>query len=1242
MSLQFILKTPTQDDLTSVYQEIDHYLKAAADHQVFILTDDNMKFDLEMSVLRHMRQVQLDSGATEDEKHAGMMRLQVQSFKRLAWYLLQNQDMQQVQGISDFGNIMLIGRVLADLQDDLLVYRGEYNQIGFIEALADLFKELVNGQITSQVFLDTLKSYDQQDRPLVLNQVKKMKEIGHIYANYEKYLADQTMGDDNIFAQLRQAISEQDLSKTKIIITGFDYFNAQELETIVALLENCPQVQIVLNLDQAYDNKTPDWYELFTVTGKTYHQLVQFARKQSIDLEPNLYAGKNVAYKPGLDILDNYLRTDNRIERGQSNQSQEAKVAVKNDLEIWEVPTVYMESDQIASEIYQLVADPNRELRYKDIQILLRDEDTYQLSLEAALEANEIPFFANFQDDMAIHPLYRMMTAIGNVYRNNWRYQDVFDLLRSELLTPMDINTSFPMDDNSESILYEGLDDLSKRNQDQMRFRDAVDLTENVVLRNGYEGQYWWHKDRIWSYILVDEDGEKIASKRDIAIEVTANQVKSFLVGALEPLFENWQKEQTTQEAVTYFYQFLTANSIPNNLMAWRDAYLEEGRLQEGRQHEQAWQTFINMLDDYVQLFGDETFDIGYFFKILDLAFQNATYAIVPPTMDAVTIASFDEGKVNPKKVTFIMGMSKYALPAVYEEKSLLTDEDRQLIVTQLDDLQALKQSAESKNNNEAYKAYLALLSATEHLYISYPVNNGDSDSEGLSPMIERIANAFDIQIQYIRQPNDDLAEDTVLKLGNGHSQVRYLLSAMAQDKHHQQALSANWLPVYQQIQANESSENLMTWLQTSLNYHNTVLPLTAELAKSLYGESLAVSVSQLELYNRDPFSYYLKYGLRLKERPSFQLDALQTGNYFHDMLDHFFKEVAERDFDLANLSDQEVQTILQEISDQFNNPEIYPEYTVFSVNNRNAYLKSSMDETIHLLVENMIKQRQEVDVTTVETELRFGFDSASSDQETTTHFTLNDGQEVRLRGKIDRVDVANQQTDTGLESFIQVVDYKSSKHEVKFNEIYLGTQLQLYTYLMVALEKIGEKGQQVKPLGAFYQQIFQPNTKITEQSKLTDAYINEKTMAALKLQGYIREDVDLLDEIHQNGFTGGDSSQVYPIKMKKNNEFYKDAKVIKQQELVELLHFVQAKIVSTAQQIISGNIALNPIEDDRYIPSLIEPYRSVSMFDATDYTNKYRPNIKLSKDDFFDRLRDDKLVEDDEEDEFTDEDATN
>src|SRR5699024_12514562 len=126
-----------------------------------------------------------------------------------------------------------------------------------------------------------------------------------------------------------------------------------------------------------------------------------------------------------------------------------------------------------------------------------------------------------------------------------------------------------------------------------------------------------------------------------------------------------------------------------------------------------------------------------------------------------------------------------------------------------------------------------------------------------------------------------------------------------------------------------------------------------------------------------------------------------------------------------------------------------------------------------------------------------------------------------------------------------------------------------------------------------------------------------------LKLAGYIRSDYDLLEDIHSGGFGPRDKSPVYSINRNKDGAFSKKAKVLTQEELNKLLAFVDEKIVATAEKIVSGHIALHPLEDDRYIPSMNEPYRSVSMFDAIDCTNKYRPYQSITDQDLYKEIDD-------------------
>lgn len=71
-------------------------------------------------------------------------------------------------------------------------------------------------------------------------------------------------------------------------------------------------------------------------------------------------------------------------------------------------------------------------------------------------------------------------------------------------------------------------------------------------------------------------------------------------------------------------------------LLFWRDQLIEQEDLEGARRHEQVWQVFTEMLDEYVEILGEQEFDEESFRMILITGFENASYSIVPPTIDQV------------------------------------------------------------------------------------------------------------------------------------------------------------------------------------------------------------------------------------------------------------------------------------------------------------------------------------------------------------------------------------------------------------------------------------------------------------------------------------------------------------------------------------------------------------------------------------------------------------------------------
>lgn len=85
----------------------------------------------------------------------------------------------------------------------------------------------------------------------------------------------------------------------------------------------------------------------------------------------------------------------------------------------------------------------------------------------------------------------------------------------------------------------------------------------------------------------------------------------------------------------------------------------------------------------------------------------------------------------------------------------------------------------------------------------------------------------------------------------------------------------------------------------------------------------------------------------------------------------------------------------------------------------------------------------------------------------------LSNGGKLHVRGKIDRIDVASEQEDT----WLSVVDYKSSGRSFDVTEAYYGMAMQLLTYLDVALmDAVRLTGKAaVKPAGSYYLHVHNP-----------------------------------------------------------------------------------------------------------------------------------------------------------------------
>ncbi|PTQ84506.1 DNA helicase/exodeoxyribonuclease V subunit B [Trichococcus patagoniensis] len=1198
MGLQFILGKESADKKQAIYGRISRIMTEEPDADIFVLVPEHAKFEAEMSILDNL----WDLGDFKGQDMIGSMNLQTFSFSRLAWYLLKKSPIFQRQQLTEAGLSMLVRKILLEKEQDLILFRREANKEGFIQQLTDLFLELRSGRIEEGDLLEMLSK--QEDSSNGTDFQLKLEELTTLYHAFNEALLDKYLEKEVILEALAGVIESLDMQHTYIFIDGFYRFTARELQIVTTLLRSAKQVTITLALDKAYVSEAPAMHQLFYTAGSTYHMLYHLARGMGVPVMKDHWIAKDTdGYCDGILRLEEYWIASSEVNGNKLQDSFALTEEQRASIQIWGCETKQAEVFHVANHIKKLVAEEN--YRYKDILILARTVEEYETIVKPIFDQTGMDVFYDKADAMKHHPFMDFIDALFRIRRHHWRYPDIMRLLRTELVTP---------------VTHEKAEDLQATLAAVLQFREKVDVTENVMLAYGFEGNRWITKEDWYFARFKDEDGNDQQSPEDKLIWENANDVRNFLKDLLLPFHQKMAKAKTGREAATLLYNFLVAAKVDRQMIFWRDLSLEQEKLTEARQQEQIWKVFLNLLDEYVELLGDSPFNAAAFHEILMTGFQNATFSLVPPSIDQVVFSSIEGARFEPSKVVFLMGMTQDHLPAQKESKSLLTQEDREKISGSLND------NSNNSNNEEKYLhpttaesmaaepyvAYQAFLSGTDKLIFSYPMSSEDSKkSPKLSPYVARIAAALDIPVVVKPQDIAD-AEDTTAFLGTKEQNISQLVHLLRQQRTTKEPIPTLWKYILAYISKVPDANRIMRQVFTSLWHKNVPSKLTAPVAEKLYGKELYLSVSQLERYFEDPYSHFLQYGLKLKERAKYELSPAGTGEFFHEALELIVNQLKSRLIDTDNLSEETVQHIADAVLQDLYGKE---KYTILSTSNRMGFIREQLGETIQKMAWVINQHGRRTALRNIRTEAVFGQmrDAAMLDG---LHMPLNNGGTLHIRGKIDRIDLVN----SGSENYLTILDYKSSAHSFNFSDAYYGLAMQMITYLDVALLNADKLlAGKTLPAGAFYLHIKNPFIK--QNNFLTLEEYQQTIISDYKLKGLLLNDPAVLDTIDP-AVESGQSSQVFPFNKLKGGNLGKKNELISLDDFQRLINKNRANMVEAGEKILSGDLKLDPIKDRPYTPSVSGPYRAISQFDNTLPENRYRKYVKLSKEDVLAKIK--------------------
>lgn len=1181
MTLQFIRGTADSDLEQPLLDASLAWLNADPANEVFYIVPNHMKFEQEIDVLKRMQRAQGNV-----ENGIASMKLQVFSFNRFAWYYLQHTEYYSAEMLTEAGAAMVFRKILNEKEASLQVYRGEINKPGFIQQLLELYQELKTGNIaveelTSLLTTGTTQQIQEKDMAV------KIQDLQLIFTTFEYEMERYGIKSAEIIDALATYLTSQNLENILVVIHGYSYFSARERKLIEVLIKRCGQVKLSLVLDRKYTAELPQPLSIFYETGTTYHQLYQLARQENVPVLADIVGQKGTLTTfEGLQQLQSYWAASQE----RTPTAKERPIS-SDHVQIWNAETPKEEINAIATEIRRLVVEEG--YRYQDIQLVTRDLTSYETLIEPLFSMNEIPVYLDRDMAMEQHPLVEFIQSLFSIQAYNYRYKDVIRFLRTELF--------FPITDEET---------VEEWQQTRKRWRKKIDLTENVVLAYGYEG-FRWQKKENWQFIRYDFETE---TEEDTAyLETEANTVRRLIQENIPPFFKNMEKATNGLEAASYFYRFLVEAGVEKQLMMWRNQAIAEGQLEAARNHEQTWQALMTLLDEYVTIYGETPFQLTTFEEVFTSGLEGLRYSKVPTAIDQIQVRSLDLARPGQAKVIFGFGLTDQMLPKKMENKSLLSDEERELMNTQLDEKSYLPMDTKQRIANEPFVAYILFAAATERLYLSYASIHDTTKDVKISPYLVPLQTAFELTlVQKSAVDNESNSRVSLSYISTYRKLISDLTVLKRQATANKQPLAPFWQTLEKTLNQH-SMASLAAQVFSSLSYRNIPEALEESLAESLYTKQIYTSVSRIESFYRCQYQYFARFGLGLKEREIFGLSPAATGDFFHEALDQFFKLLFSQKKQLHLLTEQEVALFTEQVL-----AAVFKEakFSILDSSSRMNYIRYQLAQTIKKVSWALKKQSERSGLSTVQTEVLFG-QLATQKGIKGLELPLEKGGKVSVRGKIDRVD----QLITNEAVYLSVIDYKSSHRKFNMTEAYYGLAMQMLTYLDVALmDAVNLVGQAAKPAGSLYLHVQNPILPY-EANEPEDRQLLKK----FQFDGLLVNDSGLLNQL-DTSLEPKQTSLVFPIE-ESAKEIIKpgrrqEDKFVTEEELSILLAHNRGKFIEAGNKITNGELELNPAyQGKERIACRYCPFRSVCNFDVLLKENNYQRIDPLAKQEIIDKI---------------------
>ena len=900
MSLQFILGGSGSGKSHFIYKQILERAKTDPRHFLVLVPD------------QFTMQTQKDLCISPDNDREGIMNIEVLSFSRLGWRIMEELGEDRALMLDDTGKNLILSRVAEEKKDELTVIGAHLKKIGYIHEVKSMLSEFYQYDIGEKE-LEDLIDYSQNKGSLAY----KLKDLQILRQAFSDYIKGKYITTEEQLDRLCELLPKSEVAKNSVVVLdGFTGFTPIQNKLLRQLLLVADEVVVTLVADGEGDvcgGQDQAEEKLFYLSRHTYEILSKLAAQEQIEKKKDIvltakeekgsgeYAAR-FCENAELGFLEKHLFRADRRQYGEATAN----------IVLTECFNPRKELQAMLLEIKRLVRKEG--YAYRDIAVVTGDLSRFEHLLQTEFDDYGVPLYMDKTRGILFHPMSEFVLSLLDLFVQDFTKESVMRFLRTMLA---------------------GLT------------REETDRLELYVERYGIRGKKAYEK-------LFTKGADRMETGELEAVN-TSRQKFADLTEALRVL--PLQKSVPAEKLIEAVYEICVRAGLQDKMEQYREQFEEQGDLAAAREYAQVYQAVVDLLDQMHDLLAGEALELDVFAQILKAGLSEITIGTIPQNMDQVVVGDIERTRLKQVKTLFFLGVNDGAVPKDSKGGGLLSDMEREFLRGAGHELAP---TPREQIFQQRLYLYLNMTKPSERLYLSYSRVDNAGKTVRKSYLVGVLQKLFP-KLSVVQAQELPLA-DRIATKEDGLNDLAELMGEYAGGELDSDEKRDVFKALIKAYLREGEEERIRQFLEAAFLAYRPQ-SLSAELAGALYGDIIESSVGRLERFSACAYAHFLQYGLKLNEETEYDVSRADMGTVYHEVMKRFAEFLKANGYHWVDFPIEEadafVEHTMEVLAKEYENALFYSsEESLYAVTDMTQILKRTIRTLRYQMAKGLFEPR--------------------------------------------------------------------------------------------------------------------------------------------------------------------------------------------------------------------------------------------------------------------------------------------